>query len=57
MGLSRERVNKVLGDFCERRWTLVGRGRLTGLDREALEAHAHHLPIRAVGPTPMRGTG
>jgi CRP/FNR family transcriptional regulator, cyclic AMP receptor protein len=45
VGLSRERVNKVLGDFCERRWADVGRGSLTVLDRDALEAHAHHLTM------------
>lgn len=56
VGLSRERVNKVLGDFCERRWTLVGRGRLTVLDRAALEAHAHHLTPRSVGSTATRGS-
>ena len=57
VGLSRERVNKVLGDFCERRWTVVGRGCLTVLDRGALEAHAHHLPLGApAGLTSTRGT-
>jgi CRP/FNR family cyclic AMP-dependent transcriptional regulator len=57
VGLSRERVNKVLGDFCERRWTLVGRGHLTVLDREALEAHAHHLAGGVVGLSSATGIG
>jgi CRP/FNR family transcriptional regulator, cyclic AMP receptor protein len=51
VGLSRERVNKVLGDFCDRRWTVVGRGFLTVLDREALEAHAGRMGVRP--PPPM----
>jgi hypothetical protein len=48
VGLSRERVNKVLGDFCDRRWVVVGRGSFTLLDRAAVEARAGHRPG---GPT------
>ncbi|MCW2615329.1 MAG: putative transcriptional regulator, Crp/Fnr family [Frankiales bacterium] len=54
VGLSRERLNKVLGELCDRRWIVVGRGHLTVLDRDALEAHAHHLPAGALVHT--RGT-
>lgn len=54
VGLSRERVNKVLGDFCDRRWTVVGRGCLTVLNRVAVEGHAHHRPIATAVDPPCR---
>lgn len=40
VGLSRERVNKTLGEFCDRGWLALARGALTVLDRPALEARA-----------------
>lgn len=57
VGLSRERVNKVLAKFCDRRWIVLRRGCLTVLDRDALEEHAHnvHGPS-ALGRSPARGT-
>lgn len=57
VGVSRERVNKVLSDFCDRGWIVVGRGLLTVLDRDALQAQAHHQSTApAVGMLAARGT-
>lgn len=57
IGLSRERINKSLGGFCEVGWLVLRRGSFTVLDRAALEDRAGLADGPPAGPAPEQPAG